>query len=122
MQRAVIFLIGICFVLGCESKPQEATEVPEDLMREIAMEAARDTVKIDGPAILMMEAKEQIDKQARQAATETARQIAAEECRKAMEDAQLQKMQSRIHDLEREVQRLAELLAKKIPPASEPKL
>ncbi|NLH15808.1 MAG: hypothetical protein GX455_04450 [Phycisphaerae bacterium] len=118
MRMIAIFMACVCLVLGCESKPQEATEVPEDLMREIAMEAARDTIKIDGPAILMIEAKDQIDKQARQAAMETAQQVAAEESHKALEQVQWQKMESRIQELEREVQRLAGLLAKE-PPVQE---
>lgn len=121
MRKVTIILASGCFLLGCESRPREATEVPEDLMREIAMEAARDTVKIDGPAILMMEAKDQIDKQARQAATETARLIAADESRKVLEQVQFQKMETRIQELEREVQRLAELLAKEPPTTAPPK-
>ena len=59
MRTMVIVLAWGCLVLGCDQKPQEATEVPEDLMREIASEAARDTIRVDGPAILMQEAKDQ---------------------------------------------------------------
>lgn len=106
MRMIGIFVACFCFVSGCESKPQEATEVPEDLMREIAMDAARDTIKIDGPAILMIEAKDQIQQQSRQTATETARQVAAEEIRKVFDPAQLQQMKARIEDLERQIQQL----------------
>ena len=115
MRIIVVFMASLCLVLGCESKPQEATEVPEDLMREIAMDAARDTIKIDGPAILMMEARDAIQQQARQTAAETARQVAADECRKIFEQAQLQQMESRIRELQQEVQQLKAALAKEPP-------
>jgi hypothetical protein len=112
MRMIVVFMASLCLVLGCDSKPQEATEVPEDLMREIAMDAARDTIKIDGPAILMMEARDAIRQQARQAAAETARQVAADECRKVLDPAQLQQMEARIQALQQEVQQLQAALAK----------
>jgi len=119
MRMIMAFMACLCLVLGCESKPQEATEVPEDLMREIAMEAARDTIKVEGPAILMMEARDAIQQQARQAATETARQVAAEETRKILEQAQLQQMEARIQELQQEVHQLKAALAKE-PTAAEP--
>jgi ubiquinone biosynthesis protein UbiJ len=119
MRMIVVFMASLCLVLGCESKPQEATEVPEDLMREIAMDAARDTIKIDGPAILMMEARDAIQQQARQAAAETARQVAADECRKVLDQAQLQQMEAQIKELQQQVHQLQAALAK-ILPAVEP--
>lgn len=121
MRMIMVFMAGFCLVLGCDSKPQEATEVPEDLMREIAMDAARDTIKIEGPAILMMEARDAIQEQARQTAAETARQVAAEETRKILDQAQLQQMESRIQELQREVQRLQAALAKGPTTAEPPK-
>jgi hypothetical protein len=112
MRRIAILLALGCIVLGCESKPQEATEVPEDLMREIAMEAARDTIKTEGPAILMMEARDTIQQQARQAAAETARQVAADESRKVFDEARLQRMEARIQALEQEMDRMKVLSAR----------
>jgi len=121
MRRIAILLVLGCMVLGCDSKPQEATEVPEDLMREIAMEAARETIKTEGPAILMMEARDAIQQQARQAAAETARQVAADECRKVLDQAQLQQMEARIQELQQEVHRLQAALAKEPTTAEPPK-
>ena len=96
--RFIAIILAVSFLmLGCESKPQEATEVPEDLMREIAMEAARDTVKIDGPAILMMETKDQIENLARRAA--------AEECQRILEQNRWQ-MESRIRELQDQIEDL----------------
>jgi hypothetical protein len=110
MRMIVILMTAICFVLGCESKPQEATEVPEDLMREIAMEAARETIRVDGPAILMMEARDTIQQQARQAAADTARQVAGDECRKALQQANNQQLELRVQELENQVQKLRSML------------
>lgn len=121
MRKIAILLALGCIVLGCDSKPQEATEVPEDLMREIAMEATRDTIKIDGPAILMMEARDAIQQQARQAAAETARQVAADECRKILDPARLQQMEAQIQELQQEVHRLQAALAKEPSIAEPPK-
>jgi hypothetical protein len=119
MRMIVAIMAGLCLVLGCESKPQEATEVPEDLMREIAMEAARETIKTEGPAILMMEARDAIQQQARQAAAETARQVAADEGRKILDPAQLKQMEAQIQELQQQVHQLQTAMAKE-PRAAEP--
>lgn len=111
MRIILVIAVCLCLILGCESKPQEATEVPEDLMREIAMEAARETIKIEGPAILMMEARDTIQQQARQAAAETAQQVAADESRKALQQANIRQLELRVQELENQVQKLRSIPA-----------
>jgi sugar-specific transcriptional regulator TrmB len=94
-------------LFGCDSKPKEATEVPEDLMREIALDAARQTMRTEGMEILS-QIKEQIAEQARQearkvamlVATDTTNQKIIDECRKLIDQSRLQ-IEAKITELQK---------------------
>ncbi len=77
MKWICIFLVVAVGLIGCDSKPKEAIEVPEDLMREIALDIARQTMRTEGMEILS-QIKEQIVEQARQEARKVAQLVAAE--------------------------------------------